>query len=126
MLRLADVAVLVADQDEAMRFYCGVLGFEVVEDAFVDGKRWVKVRGGGAGLVLRTAKTDEQRALIGKQAARGVFLFVETDDFDATYARLRGHGVVFVEEPRHEPYGTVVVFLDPYGNKIDLIQPAIP
>lgn len=123
MIRLAETALLVRDHDEAIAFYVGVLGFELVEDTQLPGKRWVRIRAGGAGLVMRKATTPDQLARVGNQTGGSVLLFVETDDFAATHARLTAHGVTFVEAPRHEPYGTVAVCLDLYGNKIDLIQP---
>jgi predicted enzyme related to lactoylglutathione lyase len=126
MIRLAETALLVRDHDEAIAFYVGVLGFELVEDTVLPGKRWVRIRAGGAGLVLRLATTDAQRARVGDQTGGSVLLFVETDDFDATHARYAAHGVRFTEPPRDEPFGRVAVFLDLYGNRIDLIQPRTP
>lgn len=124
MIRLADIALVVPDQDEAIAFYCDLLGFRVVEDAFVDGKRWVKIRSGGVGLVLRKASSDAQRTRIGDQTGGTVFLFLETDDFEATHARLLARGVHFLEAPRRESYGTVAKLVDPFGNKLDLIETA--
>src|SRR5262245_40012756 len=124
MIRLADTALLVRDHDEALAFYVGILGFEVVEDAQLGAKRWVRIRAGGAGLVLRLATTEAQRARVGDQTGGSVLLFVHTDDFDATLARLVARGVRFTEPPRDEAYGRVAVFLDLYGNRIDLIEPA--
>jgi catechol 2,3-dioxygenase-like lactoylglutathione lyase family enzyme len=123
MIRLAETALLVRDQDEALAFYVGVLGFELVEDTQLAAKRWVRIRAGAAGLVLRRATTEAQLALVGNQTGGSVLLFIETDDFIRTHAHLIAHGVRFVEAPRQEPYGTVAVCLDLYGNKIDLIQP---
>ncbi len=123
MIRLAETALLVRDQDEALAFYVGVLGFELVEDTQLTSKRWVRIRAGGAGLVLRRATSDAQLALVGNQTGGSVLLFIETDDFAQLHAHLLAHGVRFVEEPRQEPYGTVAVCLDLYGNKIDLIEP---
>ncbi|MET0935133.1 MAG: VOC family protein [Luteibacter sp.] len=128
MQSLGAITFLVHDYDEAIAFFTGALGFRLVEDSPQGaGKRWVTVapRGSeGTRLLLARAITDEQRAGVGKQAAGRVFLFLQTDDFAADHARMREHGVRFREEPRHEPYGTVVVFEDLYGNGWDLIQPA--
>jgi len=125
---IARLALVVRDYDEAIAFYVGVLGFELVEDTPLSpDKRWVVVRppgGRGAALVLARAATDAQRARIGDQTGGRVFLFVETDDFARDHARLRARGVRFVEPPRRERYGTVAVFEDLYGNRIDLIEPA--
>ena len=123
---LAHVALLVRDYDEAIAFYVGVLGFELVEDTpLPGGKRWVHVRSqGGAGLVLARAVTDEQRARIGDQTGGRVFLFLHVEDFAREHARLVARGVRFIEAPRREAYGNVAVCLDLYGNKLDLIGPA--
>jgi catechol 2,3-dioxygenase-like lactoylglutathione lyase family enzyme len=123
--RLALTALLVRDYDEALGFYVGKLGFELVSDApQPDGKRWVvvKPRGSDAALLLAQAVGD-QAARIGDQAGGRVFLFLETDDFARDHAGMLAAGVRFLEAPRHEPYGTVVVFEDLYGNRWDLIQP---
>jgi catechol 2,3-dioxygenase-like lactoylglutathione lyase family enzyme len=128
MQSLGAIAYLVHDYDEAIAFFTGALGFTLVEDTPQGpDKRWVTVapRGSeGTRLLLARAATDEQRAHVGKQGGGRVFLFLQTDDFAGDHARMREHGVRFREEPRYEPYGTVVVFEDLYGNGWDLIQPA--
>lgn len=124
MITLADLALVVPDQDQALRFYVDVLGFTVLEDRPIDGKRWVRLKAGRAGLVLRQATSDAQRARIGDQTGGSVFLFLETDDFAGALARLRSANVKIVNGPRDEPYGQVVVFEDPFGNKLDLIAPS--
>lgn len=127
---ISNVALLVADYDEAIRFYTQALGFELLEDRPMGaGKRWVRVApagagGGGAALLLAKATNDEQASRIGNQTGGRVFLFLHTDDFDGTVERLQAHGGRLTETPRHEAYGRVVVFLDLYGNKWDLIEPA--
>ncbi len=123
---LVALALLVPDYDEAIAFYTRVLGFRVVEDRPMGpDKRWVLVApsGQGANLLLARAANPEQVAAIGNQTGGRVFLFLHTDDFAASHAHLRDHGVRFTELPREEEYGRVVVFLDPYGNKWDLIEP---
>lgn len=126
MKRIAQVALLVRDYDEAIRFFTRALGFELLEDSpRGDGRRWVCIGpagNAGAMLLLARAATPEQERAIGNQSGGRVFLFIETDDFARDFARLRAAGVRFTEEPRHEDYGTVVVFLDLYGNKWDLIE----
>jgi catechol 2,3-dioxygenase-like lactoylglutathione lyase family enzyme len=121
------VSLVVADYDEALAFYVGVLGFDLVEDSFVaeQNKRWVVVAppgGDGARLLLARASTPEQMARVGTQTGGRVFLFLYTNDFRRDHARYLAKGVVFVREPREESYGTVAVFKDLYGNLWDLVQ----
>lgn len=129
MRRVALVTLVVGDYDEAIRFYTEALGFRLVEDApRPDGCRWVVVEPGtegtGTGLLLARAKDDAQRARVGDQTGGRVGFFLHTDDFARDHARMAAAGVTFLEEPRHEPYGTVAVFQDLYGNRWDLLQPA--
>ena len=123
--RISQVALLVQDYDEAIRFFTQALDFELLEDVpRPDGKRWVRVgpRGGdGTAVLLARAATPEQQRAVGNQTGGRVFMFLKTDDFSRDSARMKSLGVRFAEEPRHEEYGTVVVFLDLYGNKWDLI-----
>jgi len=125
---LAAVALVVRDYDEAIAFYVGKLGFELIEDAKLsDAKRWVLVAPPGAKemrLLLAKADNPEQKTRIGNQAGGRVLLFLHTDDFQRDYEVYRARGVRFLEPPRQETYGTVAVFVDLYGNKWDLIQPA--
>ena len=124
--RIGTVALVVRDYDEAIAWFTGKLGFVVVEDAHVDdAQRWVVVApsGGGSRLLLARAATPVQEARIGDQTGGRVFLFLETDDFARDHDQMRDRGVVFLEEPRNETYGTVAVFTDLYGNRWDLIEP---
>ncbi|MBW3130308.1 VOC family protein [Hymenobacter profundi] len=125
---IGGITLLVRDYDEALAYYCEKLGFDLLEDtALDDGKRWVLVvppGSTGSPLLLAQAATPEQQASIGNQAGGRVFLFLHTDDFWSAYRRMEAQGVQFLEEPRHEPYGWVVVFADCYGNKWDLLGPA--
>ncbi len=118
-------SIVVSDYDKAIAFYTRVLRFELREDSDRGaGKRWVVVApagGRGGGLLLAKAATPEQSLRVGNQTGGRVFMFLETDDFDGLYQHLRQHGVEFMEEPRHEEYGKVVVFKDIFGNKWDLI-----
>lgn len=127
MQHLARVAILVRDYDEAIVYYTRVLGFTLLEDSpHGPGKRWVVVAPPGsreAALLLARAATDAQRSAVGNQTGGRVFLFLHTDDFARDYAAYRERGVRFVEEPRNEEYGRVVVFEDLYGNKWDLVEP---
>ncbi|MBI3786419.1 MAG: VOC family protein [Deltaproteobacteria bacterium] len=126
---LTAVSLLVRDYDEAIDFFTKVLRFQLVEDtALGNEKRWVVVApqgNAGAALLLARAANEEQRACVGNQTGGRVFLFLHTSDFAADYEHMRAHGVRFVEAPREESYGRVVVFLDLYGNKWDLVQPRL-
>lgn len=123
---LGHVTVLVRDYDEALAFYTKALGFRVIEDsALGEGKRWVLVGPPGSvgtRLLLAKATTPEQAGSVGNQTGGRVFLFLQTDDFWRDYRSMKSKGITFREEPREEPYGTVVVFEDLYGNKWDLVQ----
>src|SRR4051794_6324839 len=128
MVFLQQVAVVVDDYDEAIGFFVGTLGFELVEDSPArtnDGrdKRWVVVRPPGAqtGLLLARADGAGQRAAVGEQFAGRVGLFLRVDDFDAHYERMVSRGIRFLPEPRQEPYGRVAVFVDVAGNRWDLL-----
>jgi catechol 2,3-dioxygenase-like lactoylglutathione lyase family enzyme len=125
-MRLSLTALLVRDYDEAIDFYVRKVGFDLVEDTDQGGgKRWVVVRPPGSDAALLLAKAaGDQAQRIGDQAGGRVFLFLETDDFGRDQGRMAAAGVRFLEEPRHEPYGSVAVFEDLYGNRWDLIQPA--
>ncbi len=123
---IATVALLVRDYDEAIAFYCDRIGFDLVEDTALGAdKRWVVVapRGSGARLLLARADGAAQEASIGNQGGGRVMFFLETDDFSRDHARMTAAGITFLETPRHEPYGSVAVFADLYGNKWDLIEP---
>lgn len=123
--QLALVSLLVRDYDEAIAFYCNQLGFRLVEDTPQGQKRWVVVApqgDSGSALLLARASDAEQQAMIGRQGAGRVWLFLQTDDFERDYQRMAATGVQFQEAPRYEPYGTVVVFADLYGNLWDLIE----
>ncbi|ASW05385.1 VOC family protein [Rhizobium sp. 11515TR] len=120
------VTLVIDDYDRAKTFYCDALGFECLADEVQpESKRWVVVRpkgGEGAALLLAQAASDSQRAAIGNQTGGRVGFFLKTDDFARDHAAMKAKGVRFLEEPRHEVYGTVAVFADPYGNTWDLIQ----
>lgn len=120
------VALIVRDYDEAIAYFTQALGFQLVEDSDLGGgKRWVLVRPPGAGgtsLLLAKAVSQEQTSRIGDQTGGRVFMFLHTDAFWRDYESLRARGVRFMEEPRHEAYGTVAVFEDLYGNRWDLLE----
>lgn len=123
-MKLALTALLVPDYDEALAFFVGGLGWTCTADIPQEGKRWVTVQppGGDGGLVIARATGDQARG-IGDQFAGRVGLFLHTDDFAATAARIVAAGGTFAEEPRDEPYGRVAVWRDPWGNRWDLIEP---
>jgi catechol 2,3-dioxygenase-like lactoylglutathione lyase family enzyme len=127
MQRLALVTLVVNDYDEAIDYYVRVLGFTLREDTpQAEGKRWVVVSpgdGAGPGLLLARAVNDRQKQAVGLQTGGRVFLFLHTDDFERDYAAYKQRGVSFVEQPRQESYGRVVVFADLYGNRWDLVEP---
>lgn len=125
---ISTVSLVVRDYDEAIKFFTDSLRFDLMEDTPQgEGKRWVIVSppgGQGAAILLAKAVGEPQVARIGDQTGGRVFLFLRTDDFYGDYEYMKAKGVRFTEEPRQESYGTVVVFLDLYGNKWDLVQPA--
>jgi catechol 2,3-dioxygenase-like lactoylglutathione lyase family enzyme len=123
MIRIGLVTLVVRDYDEAISWYVDRLGFVVHEDTRLsDAKRWVVVGPEEAGTSLLLAKaTGSQAARIGDQTDGRVAFFLHTDDFAATHEQMVRAGVQFVESPRAEPYGTVAVFVDLYGNRWDLV-----
>lgn len=122
-MHLSAITLIVPDYDAGIDFYCGVMGFDLTEDVDQGRKRWVRVTPPGAqtGFILARADDDQQKAAIGKQGAGRVWLFLKVDDFTAEFDRLTTAGVIFEEAPRHEPYGKVAVFRDPFGNRWDLL-----
>ena len=129
MQHIGHITLLIHDYDEAIAFYCNKLQFHVVEDKpMSETKRWVLLAppgSTGTSILLTRAVTDEQRALVGKQAAGKVFLFLFTDNLAADYKNLLKHGVGIVEEPEVKPHGKVLIFSDLYGNRFDLIEPTL-
>ncbi len=125
---IARIALVVPDYDPAIDFYCGKLGFDLVEDSDMgEGKRWVLIRPKGAtetALLLAKADGERQQAAIGNQTGGRIGFFLFTDDFARDHKAMISAGVKFLEEPRHEIYGSVAVFTDPFGNSWDLLQPA--
>ncbi len=126
MPHLGLVTLVVPDYDEAINYFVGVLGFALRTDIeLAPGVRWLTVSPGAddaTALLLAKADGADQQARVGDQTGGRVAFFLYSDDFDADYARLRDAGVTFVEEPRREPYGSVVVFEDRYGNRWDLLE----
>ena len=124
-MKLACSALLVSDYDEAIAFYCGAMGFALIEDTDMgEGKRWVVIGGeDGGALLLAKARKPTELTAIGDQFGGRVGLFAHVDDFAAAHDRIAAAGGVFEETSRPESYGTVAIFRDPYGNRWDLIEP---
>jgi catechol 2,3-dioxygenase-like lactoylglutathione lyase family enzyme len=124
--KISHIALVVNDYDEAIRYYTQKLGFVLLEDTKLsETKRWVLVAPQGAtnfSLLLAKAANEEQQSRVGNQAGGRVFLFLHTSDFWTDYKRLKENGVTIVREAVTEPYGTVAVFSDIYGNLWDLIE----
>jgi len=124
---LAHVALIVRDYDEAIAFFVGKLGFDLLEDTYQpeQDKRWVVVRpsgGEGCSVLLARASSEHQAQWIGNQAGWRVFLFLSTDDFWRDYRLFVERGIEFEREPKEADYGLVAVFTDLYGNLWDLIE----
>jgi catechol 2,3-dioxygenase-like lactoylglutathione lyase family enzyme len=124
MQRLSTLSILVPEYDAGIAFFVSQLGFNLIEDTDQGHKRWVKVapKGAETAFLIAKATTPEQIAAIGNQGAGRVWLILETDNFTRDHAAYVAAGVTFEEAPRHEPYGTVAVFADPFGNRWDLIE----
>lgn len=124
---IAQFAVVVNDYDEAIAFYTKKLHFNLIEDTILsETKRWVVIRPAGAdgcSILLAKAANEEQKSRVGNQTGGRVFLFLHTDDFWRDYNSMTADGIRFVRPPAEEPYGTVAVFEDLYGNLWDMIQP---
>lgn len=143
MPHLAHITIVVRDYDEALAFYVGKLGFDLVEDiaqpeqdrrpsdpAGIAPKRWVVIRPPGAGphattILLARAATEHQASRIGDQTGGRVGFFLHTDDFGRDHALFTAAGVEWVRPPVDQPYGRVAVFADLYGNLWDLVQPTL-
>jgi catechol 2,3-dioxygenase-like lactoylglutathione lyase family enzyme len=125
--RIAHIALVVNDYDDAIRFYTEKLGFTLVEDTLLsETKRWVLVAPPGVSdccLLLAKAANDEQKSRVGNQTGGRVFLFLFTDNFRRDYHKMLANDIKFVRPPKKEPYGMVAVFEDLYGNLWDLLEP---
>ena len=124
---IAHISLLVADYDEAIKFYTQKLNFTLIEDTPIsEDKRWVLVAPSGSReccLLLAKASSDEQKKYIGNQTGGRVFLFLYSDNFERDSQNLIQENIRIVREPKQESYGTVAVFADLYGNLWDLIEP---
>lgn len=126
---IVQVTLVVNDYDEAIQFYIQKLHFTLIEDiSLSETKRWVLIAppgSTGCRLLLAKAATAEQKSRVGNQTGGRVFLFLHTDDIIRDHENMCEGGIEFVRKPAVEPYGTVAVFKDLYGNLWDLIQPNI-
>ena len=125
MNTLGMIAIVVDDYDQAISHYVNDLGFALIEDKeMTPEKRWVVVApsSDGARILLAKAVNDIQKTAIGNSTGGRVAFFMYTTNFDETYNVYKSRGVEFIESPRQEAYGQVVVFKDKYGNKWDLIE----
>ncbi len=124
--KIGAISLVVKDYDEAIQFYVEKLNFRLIEDTKLDDtKRWVLIapsKSAETNILLAQATTPQQKQAIGNQTGGRVFLFLHTDDFWKDYNDMKSKGVSFLEKPREEIYGTVVVFEDLYGNTWDLIE----
>lgn len=125
--RLAHIAIVVNDYDEAIEFYTQKLHFDLIEDTpLTETKRWVRVKPPGQDgccLLLAKASNEEQQSRVGNQTGGRVFLFLHTDDFERDFQNLLNNQIEIVRQPSKEEYGTVAVFKDLYGNLWDMIEP---
>lgn len=124
---LAHVALLIDDYDKAIEYYRHTLNFTLQEDTVIsDTKRWVLVSpgaNGGCSILLAKATDEEQKSRIGNQTGGRVFLFLYSDNLQRDYQTLLDNKVRIINPPRTEPYGSVFVFKDIYGNLWDMIEP---
>jgi uncharacterized glyoxalase superfamily protein PhnB len=125
MNSLGMIAIVIDEYDLAISHYVYDLGFELIEDNEITSeKRWVVVSPGkdGARILLARAANDKQKSAIGNSTGGRVGFFLYTTNFSETFRIYTSRGVKFIESPRQEAYGQVVVFQDKYGNKWDLIE----
>ncbi|MEO0571412.1 MAG: VOC family protein [Bacteroidota bacterium] len=126
--KIAHIALVVKDYDEAIDFYTKKLNFNLIEDTKLDEeKRWVIVAPPGASecaLLLAKAANKKQVLSVGNQSGGRVFLFLFTDNLWRDYKTMLEKGIKFVRQPKKEVYGTVAVFEDLYGNLWDLLEPS--
>jgi catechol 2,3-dioxygenase-like lactoylglutathione lyase family enzyme len=126
--------IYVLDQDEALDFYVGKLGFEVRSDHDLGFMRWLTIGVPGdegrevllerPGPPASSEETAAQVRDLLTKGALGLAFILTTDDCRGTYERLKAKGVEFAEEPTEQPYGVDCALRDPFGNHIRITQPA--
>jgi catechol 2,3-dioxygenase-like lactoylglutathione lyase family enzyme len=125
--KVSHVTLLVRDQDEALEFYTGKLGFKTRYDMTMpEGFRWLTVAPPGQPdfeVILMKADSAESENGVGRQAPGSLLFIVATDDCRADYAALKAKGVEFLGEPTERPWGLEAMFRDLYGNLLDLLEP---
>ena len=126
-------SIYVLDQDEALDFYVGKLGFEVHTDEDLGFMRWLEVTvpgDPGRRLLLERpgppahdeATAEQVRELVTKGAGGG-WIGLTTTDVHKAYEELRAKGVEFTDPPEERPYGIDCGIRDPFGNRIRINQP---
>lgn len=125
MKTIQAVTYLVNDYDEAISWFKTSLDFVLLVDVDIGGGlRFIRIAPNvDSAFSLVLAKHEQSSTPLPGQQALDVFLFLQTDDFEQDYAKMKSRGVNFLETPRNEVYAKVVVFEDLYGNKWDLLEP---
>ena len=129
-MKLTTAVILVENQDQAMEFYVGKLGFEKKSDVPMGPFRWltVSVPDGAEGMEIFFEPTTFPPAKAYQKARfdAGIPIFAFTStDVQAEYNRLKQLGVVFRSEPKNLGPIISAVFEDTCGNLIHLVQPVV-
>ena len=119
--KVATVIVPVADQDKALEFYCGTLGFESRVDVPFGGQyRWIEVGLPGQDTTIALAPPREGEPI----SSRETGISLQTDDIDGYHARLKEAGVEMDAEVQRmgDPVPPMFWFKDPEGNTLMVVQ----
>jgi catechol 2,3-dioxygenase-like lactoylglutathione lyase family enzyme len=113
------VMVPVSDQDRALDFYVGTLGFEKRTDSpYGDGERWVDVAPPGATTTIALVPPRE-----GDPVGIETRIGLTTEDIDADHAHLRACGVDADDVMRMgDPVPPMLFFRDPDGNRLMIVE----
>ena len=123
-MRTNRITILVKDIDEALSFYENAFGLKVIEDKQIsESKRLVQIGTGTDDISfnLALAKPGDED-LIGRQAGRRVFIFIDTVDLDIDLTRFRKHDVQIIDGPRTESFGRCVLVTDLIGNSWEFVE----